>query len=214
MYALGHYAIAQILCRKLAEAGARAQEQVALAEEKGATFWKPFGMMNQGCALVLVATPSQAIELLIAGIAMARAAGSTLWLPFYLLHLARAHADLGRLEDACGYIGEAITTVEATKERWFEAEVHRTAGDIELMSPAPDTAKAEARFERALTVARSQHARSLELRAATSLARLWRDQGKRDQARDLLAPVYDWFTEGFDMLDLKEAKALLDAVAL
>jgi predicted ATPase len=84
------------------------------------------------------------------------------------------------------------------------------AGEIALMSPQPDAAKAEAYFERALVVARKQQAKSWELRTAMSMARLWRDQGKRDEARDLLAPVYGWFTEGFDTLDLKEAKALLD----
>ena len=103
-----------------------------------------------------------------------------------------------------------MTAVETTKERMWEAEVNRTAGEIALKSPDPDTAKAEAYFERALAVARTQQAKSLELRAAMSMARLWRDQGKRDAARALLAAVYNWFTEGFDTLDLKEAKALLD----
>ena len=88
--------------------------------------------------------------------------------------------------------------------------MHRIAGEIALKSPEPDAAKAEAYFDRALAVARQQRAKSWELRAAMSMARLWRDQGKRDEARDLLAPVYGWFTEGFDTLDLKEAKALLD----
>ena len=106
-----------------------------------------------------------------------------------------------------------MTTVETTKERWCEAEVNRIAGEIALKSPEPDTAKAQAYFERALAVARAQQAKSWELRAAMSMARLWRDQGKRDEARDLLAPVYGWFTEGFDTLDLKEAKALLDELA-
>jgi predicted ATPase len=100
--------------------------------------------------------------------------------------------------------------VEKTKERWSEAEVYCTAGKIALISLEPDATKAETYFERALTVARRQQAKSLELRAAMSMPRLWRDQGKRDEARDLLAPVYGWFTEGFDTLDLKEAKALLD----
>ena len=94
-------------------------------------------------------------------------------------------------------------------ERWCEAEVHRTAGEIALRSPEPDAPKAQAYFERALAVAREQQAKSWELRAAMSMARLWRDQGKPQQARELLAPVYGWFTEGFDTLDLKEAKALL-----
>ena len=106
-----------------------------------------------------------------------------------------------------------MTAVETTKERWCEAEVNRIAGEIALKSPEPDAAKAEAYFERALAVARQQQAKSWELRAAMSMARLWRDQGKRDEARELLAPVYGWFTEGFDTLDLKEAKALLDELA-
>jgi predicted ATPase len=102
-----------------------------------------------------------------------------------------------------------MTAAETTKEKCCEAEIHRTAGEIALMSPERDAAKAEAHFEHALAVARQQQAKSWELRAATSMARLWSDQGKRDEARQLLAPVYGWFTEGFDTLDLKEAKALL-----
>ena len=99
---------------------------------------------------------------------------------------------------------EAITAVGTTKERWCEAEVHRVAGEIALRSPEPDAVKAQRHFETALAVAREQQAKSLELRTAMSMARLWRDQGKRQQARDLLAPIYGWFTEGFDTLDLKQ----------
>jgi class 3 adenylate cyclase/predicted ATPase len=213
MYALGHYPKVHILCRNQAEAVARAQEQTTIAEETGAPFWKPFGMMDEGCALVLFGTPSRAIELLTAGIAMARAAGSTMWLPFHLLHLARAHADLDQFGDAWRCTEEALAAVETTKEKCWEAEVDRTAGEIALKSLEPDATKAEAYFERALAVARSQQAKSWELRPAVSMARLWRDQGKREEARDLLTPVYGWFAEGFDTLDLKEAKALLDALA-
>jgi|SRR6516162_9372979 predicted ATPase len=104
-----------------------------------------------------------------------------------------------------------MTAVETTK--WYEAEVHRIAGEIGRMSPERDAAKAEACFERALAVARAQQAKSFELRAAMSMARLLRDKGKRDEARQLLASVYGWFTEGFDTLDLKQAKALLDELA-
>jgi predicted ATPase len=132
------------------------------------------------------------------------------WDPFYLSYLARAYAELGQFDDAWRCVGEAMTAAETTKERWFEAEIQRIAGEIALKSPVPDAAKAEAYFERALAVARKQQAKSWELRAAMSMARLWREQGKRDEARDLLAPVYGWFTEGFDTLDLKQAKALLD----
>ena len=106
-----------------------------------------------------------------------------------------------------------MAAVEATGETWHEADIHRTAGEIALMSSKPDAAKAQAHFERALEVARAQQARSWELRAATSLARLWRDQGRRAEARDLLAPVYGWFTEGFETRDLREAKALLEELA-
>ena len=110
-------------------------------------------------------------------------------------------------------IGEAMTAVETINERWCEAEVNRIAGETALLSLEPDVAKAEMYFERALAVAREQQAKSWELRAATSMARLWRDQGKWQQARGLLASVYGWFTEGFDTLDLKKAKALLDELA-
>jgi predicted ATPase len=108
---------------------------------------------------------------------------------------------------------EATTAIETTKETLFEAEVQRAAGEIVLLSPEPDAAKAEMHFDRALAVARAQQAKSWELRAAMSMARLWRDQGKRDAARDLLAPVYGWFTEGFDTRDLIAARALLNALA-
>jgi predicted ATPase len=106
-----------------------------------------------------------------------------------------------------------MTLIETTKQHFFEADTFRTAGEIALYSPQPDIEKAEAYFEHALSVAREQQAKSWELRAAMSMARLWRDQGKRDEARELLAPVYGWFTEGFDTRDLKEAKALLNELA-
>ena len=128
-------------------------------------------------------------------------------------HLAYAHAQLGEFEKAWRCISEAMTIVETTNEKWFEAEVHRTAGEITLLSPEPDAAKAEEHFERALSIARDQKAKSWELRAAMGMARLWRDQGKRRQAHDLLAPVYGWFTEGFDTLDLKQARTLLEDLA-
>ena len=102
-----------------------------------------------------------------------------------------------------------MTAIQATKERWCEAEAHRVAGEIALKSPQRDEAKAQAYFEHSLTIARAQHAKSWELRAATSLARLLSYQGKRKMARDLLAPIYDWFTEGFNTTDLRKAKALL-----
>ena len=198
MFALNHAAIPYTLCGNRAAAAAHAQELVALAEEKGSLFWKANGMVNQGSVLALTGRASDATEMLISGIAACRTTGATLWMPLYLPHLARAHAELGQFEEAWRCIGEAMTAAETTKEKWCEAEIHRTAGEIALMSPEPDAAKAQAHFERAIAIARAQKAKSWELRAATSMARLWRDQGKRHEARDLLAPVYGWFTEGFD----------------
>jgi predicted ATPase len=119
---------------------------------------------------------------------------------------------LGQLDNAQQCICEAIVAIEKTKETWCEAEVHRMAGEI-LLRSAEGSARAEAYFERALAIARAQAARSWELRAAKSMARLWRDQGKRNKARELLAPVYGWFSEGFETVDLKEAKTLLDELA-
>ena len=136
-----------------------------------------------------------------------------MFLPMWLTHLAAAYADLGQLDDALRCIGEAKSTVETTDERWCVAEVYRVTGEIALMAPKRDALKAETHFERALAVARTQQAKSWEIRATMSMARLWRDQGKVQQARELLVPVYGWFTEGFDTLDLKEAKALLEELA-
>jgi predicted ATPase len=209
MYALFHTAITYTLCGNCAAAAAQAQEQVALAEEKGSSNWKALGEINKGDVLALTGRVSDATEVLISGIAN-RTTGSTIYLTVYLPCLARAHAELGQFEEARRCIGEAMTFVETAKEKWCEAEVHRVAGEIALMSPVPDAAKAEAYFEHALAVARKQQAKSWELRATMSMARLWRDQGKRQAAHDSLALIYGWFTEGFDTLDLNQAKAMLD----
>jgi len=199
--------------RNYAAANALADELIALADEKGALFWKSVGMKNQGYLLALTGTGSNVVQMINSGITAARSTGSTSGTPLYLSYLARAYPELDRFDDAWRCIGEAMTALAITKKRCCEPEVHRTAGEIALMSSEQDSAKAEAYFERALAVAREQQAKSWELRAAMSMARLWRDQGKRQQAHDLLAPVYAWFTEGFDTLDLKEAKALLDEPA-
>src|SRR5262249_34740540 len=153
---------------------------------------------------------SDAVHQITSGIAALRSTGATWTLPSWLSYLGKSNADLRQFDDAWCCISEANVAVEKTKERWFEAEVNRIAGEIALKSPTPDAAKAEDHFGRALAVARQQQAKSFELRAAMSLARLWRDQGKMKEARELLAPVYGWFTEGFDTRDLKDAKALLE----
>jgi predicted ATPase len=147
------------------------------------------------------------------GITAYRSTGSTIWLPFYLAVLAKTNAEVGQLEDAWRWMEEAMSLMESTGEKWSEAEINRLAGEIALLSPAPRKEKAGAQFMQALEIARQQQAKSWVLRAAMSLARLWRSQGKVQQARELLAPVYGWFTEGFDTRDLKEAKAFLDELA-
>jgi class 3 adenylate cyclase/predicted ATPase len=213
MYALGHAPFTHLQCGNFAAANGQSAEVVLLADEKGTLFWKAFGMMNQGCVLALTGKASDAVQMISAGITAFRSTGATVWVPLYLSYLARAHAELDQFDDAWRCIGEAMAAIETTKEKWCEADIHRIAGEIALMSPDRDAAKAQAYFERALTVARAQQAKSWELRAGMSLARLYCDKGKRDEARNLLAPVYDWFTEGFDTLDLKQAKALLDSLA-
>ena len=189
---------------------AQGNELVALSDETRSLYWQARGTCLKGLLFALSDRPSEAVHSLTSGMAARLATGSTAFGPTYLSHLAAVHADLGRFDGAWRCVREAATAVETSKERWYEAEANRIAGGIALKSPEPDAAKAEGYFERALAVARAQQAKSWELRAAMSMARLWRDQGKRDEARDLLAPVYGWFTEGFDTLDLKEAKGLLD----
>ena len=188
-------------------------ELAALAEEKSAPFWKVCANLQRGAALSMTGEAAPAINLITAGIVAWRSMGVTMWATLGLSGLARAHCDLKQFDDAWRCIGEAISTAEDTLEKWWLAEVYRTAGDIALRSASPDGTTAEAYFERALDVARKQQAKSWELRAATSMARLWRDQGKREEARNLLAPVYGWFTEGFDTPVLQDAKALLDQLA-
>jgi predicted ATPase len=207
LFALAHVQFTHTCCGDYAAANACGEEQVALAEEKGGLAWKLGGMVVQGCVSALTGKPSSAIQMLTSTITGWRA---TVWAPGNLSCLARAYADLGQFDEAWRAIGEATTLVETTKNRRDEADINRVAGEIALKQPERDVAKAEAYFERALAVARQQQAKSWELRAAMSMARLWRDQGKREQARELLAPVHGWFTEGFNTLDLKQAKALLD----
>ena len=210
MMALHFTAPSLILCGQYSHASALAQELSALADETDAPFWTVNGTLDQGSLFAVTGEASNAVEMITSGIAALRSTGFTLEMPRSLSHLAIAHADLGQVDEAWRSIREALTAVETTKETWYGAEVNRIAGEIALKAPEPDAAKAQAYFERALEVARKQQAKSCELRAAMSMARLFRDQGKPQQARELLAPVYGWFTEGFDTLDLKEAKMLLN----
>jgi class 3 adenylate cyclase/predicted ATPase len=213
MLALGPGVWSQIYCGEYASAITQTAEILALAEEKGTVFGKAIGLMNRGWLHALTGEPVKAIETMTAGLAAYRSAGSTVWFPLFLPHMATSYAELGRFDDARRCIEEAMAAMETTKEQWCEADVHRIAGEITLMLPEPDLARAQSYFDHALASARARQAKAWELRAAMSMARLWRDQGKRQQAHDLLAPIHGWFTEGFDTLDLKQAKALLNELS-
>jgi predicted ATPase len=147
------------------------------------------------------------------GTAAWRVTGAAVVVPYLCTVLADVSAHLGHPEDGVRALAEAYALVEQHEERWWEAEVHRLQGVLLLQQPGTPQAEAEACFRQALDVARRQEAKSLELRAAMSLARLWQQQGKRAEAYELLAPIYGWFTEGFDTADLQEAKALLEELA-
>jgi hypothetical protein len=183
-----------------AAASKHADELVIFATQKGVGFWKAYGMLSQSVASALLGNASDAVQKIASAInaydqwdqLCSCLSTSGIWQT--LIHSSVK-------DDAWRCIGEAMTIMEASGETWYEAELHRVAGEIALNSPDQDAAKAVAYFERALSVARQQQAKSWELRAAMSIARLWRDQNKRDEARELIAPVYGWFTEGFDTLE-------------
>ena len=147
------------------------------------------------------------------GLAAAEAAGARANTPLHLALLAEALAFAGKIEEGLAALDDALTTAAASGLRGWDAEIHRWRGELTARLPYPDPAKTEDSFRTALAIAREQGTRGYELRAATSLARLWREQHRRGEARDLLAPIYSWFTEGFDTADLKEAKALLAELA-
>jgi len=210
MYALLNALLYQIRCGNYAAAHAQVDEIIASADERGAPYWKALGTAGRGWLLAVTGNASDAVRAITSGISSLRSTGATLYEPLHLSHLAMAYAELGQPDDARRCIDDAIDKVDRSKEKWGEAEVHRIAGEILLKSLAPNLEKAAAHFDRALAVARQQQAKSWELRAAISMARLWRSQGKASEARELLAPVYGWFTEGFETRDLKEARHLLD----
>jgi predicted ATPase len=153
------------------------------------------------------------------GLTAYRATGAELGVPHFLAWLAEACGGAGQAEEGLHMLAEALSIVESQGQRWWEAELYRLQGELLLqqvgagLKSAPtETEEAETCFRQALDVASHQEAKSLELRAAMSLARLWQ-QGKRTEARGLLAPIYGWFTEGFDTADLREAKALLETLS-
>jgi len=213
MYALNRAIQSYTFCRDYAVADAKLDELAALADESADKRARSLETIGRGKLFSLTGKASDAVRAITSGSTSLRSTGVTLYEPWHLWHLAIAYADLCQFDDAQRCIADAMDWIERSKEKWCEAEVHRIAGEIALKSFAPDTERAEKYFDRALAVARQQQAKSWELRAAMSMARLWCDRGEMQQARELLAPVYGWFTEGFDTLDLKDAKALLDELA-
>ena len=197
--------------RSDAEAARRAAETLLeLSRQHGIALYLTLGALHSAWAHARLGDRETGTAELRQALARYTDQGNKLLLPFYQGLLAELEAEGQETEAALARIDAALPLAGETGERWTDAFLHRIRGEVLLKRDPANTAPAEDAFLTAIAVARAQKARSFELRAAISMARLWRDQGKRDAARDLLAPVYDWFTEGIDTLDLKESKALLD----
>ena len=196
--------------RELAEA------LLALATEHGFPFWLAYGTILSGWALAAQGRVAEGIERMQQGLSAYRATGAELWQTHFLALLADTYARAGQAEAGLKTLTEALAMVDRTQERVCEAELYRLKGALTLLQPgcegeeAGRRDEAEVCFLQAIAIARRQGARSLELRAVMDLSRLWRQQGKPGEARQMLAETYGWFTEGFDTADLQEAKALLD----
>jgi predicted ATPase/class 3 adenylate cyclase len=187
---------------------------ITLSAKQGFTFFVARGTMLQGWALVAQRRGAEGMAQMHQGLAAWQATGSEMGRPYALAQMAEAYGKEGQAREGLGVLAEALAAVGRHKELYYEAELYRLQGELLLIQAAGRAcSEAETCLQRALGVARRQQAKSLELRAAMSLARLWQRQGKRDEARDLLAPIYGWFSEGFDTADLQEARALLDALA-
>jgi predicted ATPase len=203
------------LCRREVPATRQwAEAAIAVASKLGIRQWSAWSANLQGWTLAMQGEAEKGIRQLQDSLDDWRVMGIEAFVvPHFLRLLAEALASGGRLEEALAAVSEALSVARDTEQRCWEAELYRVQGELLLAASPGDSTEAEACFHRALEVARQQQARSWELRVAMSLARLWRGQGRADDARALLAPVYDWFSEGFDTADLKEAKALLDELA-
>jgi predicted ATPase len=188
----------------------RAEAAMSLAMEQGFSLWVAYSSILRAWVLAHQGQAQEGIDQLHHGMMAWRATGAEIFRPYWLALLAEAHNVIGQPETGLAVLTEALTLVDTTDERWYESELHRLKGALLLQQSSDNHAEAETCFHHALAIARNQDAKSFELRAATSLAKLWHQQGKRQEAHDLLAPVYHWFTEGFDTADLKDAKALLD----
>ncbi|MBV9686624.1 MAG: adenylate cyclase, partial [Alphaproteobacteria bacterium] len=190
----------------------RANDLIAIANDQSFPFFRATAAIFRGWVKAKNADVTEGLSLLRAGSSAYCATGATAWMPFYIALLAGACEIAGQIEGGAAELDQALQLVERTGERWFAAELDRQKARLLLRQGHPEAA--EELYRNALGIAREQDAKMWELRAAASLARLWRDQGRRTAARDLLAPVYGWFTEGFATPDLKEAKALLDELGM
>jgi predicted ATPase len=210
--ALLYAAMLHLLRREWPAAQERAEAELALATAQGFPFWVAGGTIVRGWALAAQGQATEGIVQMRQGIAAWRALGAAVLLSTYLARLAEVCGQVGQLGEAQHLLREAQTLVDTTGERYWEAEVSRLQGELLMQASRGKRHTAAECFHQALAIARRQQAKSLELRAAMSLSRLWQRQGKHVAARDLLAPIYGWFTEGFDTVDLQEAKVLLDAL--
>jgi predicted ATPase len=198
-------------CQERAVAQERAEEAIAICTQQGLALWLAWGMIIRGWALAEQGQGDAGIAQLRQGLAAAQATGAKFFRPYYLALLAQAYQTVGQPEAGLAALAEALAQVEKTGERFWEAELYRLQGELLLQAKAK--AEAEDCFLKAIEVARRQAAKSLELRATVSLSRLWQWQGKKDEARHMLAKMYGWFTEGFDTVDLQQAKVLLEELS-
>jgi predicted ATPase len=194
-----------------AEMRQHAEELLAFSTERGLGFYLAWATVLRGVSLIALGQGQDGLSQITRGIAGIRATGAVAGMPGALMWLAWAHARLGQPVDGLNCLAEAAKIIEATDERQPEASLHLLRGV--LLNATSDPSAAERSYHQAIAVAKLQSAKFLELRASIALARLWCKQDRRGEARNLLAPIYGWFTEGFDILDLKQAKALLDELA-
>jgi class 3 adenylate cyclase/predicted ATPase len=192
---------------------ARAEAAISLAKEQGFPYWMAVGSLMRGWALAQQGQAREGIEQITQGLMTYRATGAELWRPYWLALLAEVHGTIREPEAGLTVLAEALALTDTTGQRWCEPELYRLKGELLLQQGSDTQADAEICFHQAIAIAQNQQAKSFELRATTSLARLWQQQGKRDEARQVLGDVYSWFTEGFDTADLQSAKALLDKLS-
>jgi predicted ATPase len=190
-----------------------AEAALSVAEKGGFPLYEFWARIVKGCALIHLGHDEQGVAELREGLASAATTGAELWRTYNTAQLAEACAKAGQVGEGLRAIADALDAVQQKGERWWEAEIHRLRGLLLLQQRPSDLAQPQTCFARAIEIARQQCAKSLELRATTSLARLQKDTGHRDEARTMLAEIYSWFTEGFDTADLKDAKALLEELS-